>query len=66
MLTSLLNKLIAGQDLSQSEASELLEALLSDEATDARIAAVLVALASKGETEAELAGTQRFCLGVIV
>ncbi len=56
MLTSLLNKLIAGQDLSQSEASELLEALLSDEATDARIAAVLVALASKGETEAELAG----------
>jgi anthranilate phosphoribosyltransferase len=56
MLSELLNKLIARQDLAQSEAAALLEAILADEATDARIAAALIALASKGETEEELAG----------
>jgi len=56
MLTHSLNKLIAREDLSQSDAAALLDAMLGDDATDARIAAVLVALAAKGETEAELAG----------
>jgi len=56
MLPELLNKLIARQDLAQSEAAALLEAILAEEATDARIAAALTALASKGETEEELAG----------
>ncbi len=56
MLISLLNKIIAGRDLSQEEAAELLDSLLSDQSTDARIAAVLVALAAKGETVEELAG----------
>lgn len=56
MLPELLNKLIARQDLDQSEAAALLEAILDDGATDARISAALVALASKGETEEELAG----------
>jgi anthranilate phosphoribosyltransferase len=56
MLAPLLNKLIAREDLTQSEAAALLDAMLCDDATDARIAAALVALASKGETEEELAG----------
>jgi anthranilate phosphoribosyltransferase len=56
MIPELLNKLIARQDLDQPEAAALLEAILADDATDSRIAAALIALASKGETEEELAG----------
>src|SRR5215813_3305413 len=56
MLPELLKKLIARQDLAQAEAAALLEALLADDATDSRIAAALIALASKGETEEELPG----------
>jgi anthranilate phosphoribosyltransferase len=56
MLTELLNKLIARQNLIQSEAAALLDAILAEDVADARIAAALIALASKGETEEELAG----------
>jgi anthranilate phosphoribosyltransferase len=56
MLSELLNKLIARQDLAQADAAALLEAILADDVTDSRIAAALIALASKGETEEELAG----------
>jgi len=56
MLPELLNKLIARQDLAQFEAAALLDAILAEDVTDARIAAALIALASKGETEEELAG----------
>ena len=45
-----------GENLSRAEASQLLEALLDDEATDAQIAATLIALKQKGETVEELAG----------
>jgi anthranilate phosphoribosyltransferase len=45
-----------GEDLARAEASLLLDALLDGEATDAQIAAALVALAVKGETVNELAG----------
>jgi anthranilate phosphoribosyltransferase len=48
--------LIARQNLIQSEAAALLDAILAEDVTDARIAAALIALASKGETEEELAG----------
>ncbi len=51
-----LARLVRHQDLSREEAFELLEALLDAEATDAQIAGALVALASKGETVAELTG----------
>ena len=34
MLSELLNKLIARQDLAQAEAAALLEAILADDATD--------------------------------
>jgi len=56
MINALLNKLIARSHLTQQEAAELLEQLISDRITEPEIAAVLVALASKGETEEELAG----------
>lgn len=56
MFSNPLNKLIAHQDLTQSEAATLLDAMLGDSATDAQIAAALIALASKGETAEELAG----------
>lgn len=45
-----------GEDLSRAEATLLLDALLDDLATDAQIAAALIALKLKGETVEELAG----------
>lgn len=56
LISETLHKLIAKQDLTQVEATVLLDAMLGEAATDAQIAAALVALASKGETEEELAG----------
>ena len=56
MINAFLTKLVTGEDLTQHESAELLEALLGEQATDAQIAAALTALALKGETAAELAG----------
>ncbi|HYG83011.1 MAG TPA: anthranilate phosphoribosyltransferase [Pyrinomonadaceae bacterium] len=55
-LRALLLRLMRGEDLRREEATALLDALLDGEATDAQIAAALVALAVKGETVEELAG----------
>jgi anthranilate phosphoribosyltransferase len=55
-LRAILLRLMRGENLSRGEASLLLDALLDGEATDAQIAAALVALAVKGETVEELAG----------
>jgi anthranilate phosphoribosyltransferase len=55
-LRQCLSRLLRCDDLTRGEASRLLDGLLDDEATDAQIAAVLVALAAKGETVDELAG----------
>ncbi len=51
-----LPRLVRREDLSRDDAGSLLDALLHDNATDAQIVAILVALASKGETVEELAG----------
>ena len=56
MFPESLNKLIAKQDLTRAEAAALLDTMLGESATDAQIAAALIALAGKGETEEELAG----------
>ncbi|OLE53713.1 MAG: anthranilate phosphoribosyltransferase [Acidobacteria bacterium 13_1_20CM_3_53_8] len=48
--------LMRGEDLRRDEAARLLDSILDGEATDAQIAAALVALAVKGETVEELAG----------
>jgi anthranilate phosphoribosyltransferase len=49
-------RLMRREQLSQGEAGEFLEALLSPNATDAQIAAALTALALKGETVEEIVG----------
>lgn len=55
-LDSVVPRLTRGQDLTQTEAVHLLDALLDSQATDSQIAATLVALARKGETVEELVG----------
>ncbi len=55
-LKQFLPGLMRGEDLSRSEAAQLLDALLDPAATDAQIASTLVALRLKGETFEELAG----------
>jgi anthranilate phosphoribosyltransferase len=55
-LTQFIARLVRREDLSREEAEQLLESLLDAEATDAQIAAALVALAAKGETVDELTG----------
>ena len=55
-LRALLLRLMRGENLRRDESAALLDALLDGEATDAQIAAALVALAVKGETVEELAG----------
>lgn len=56
VLRDFLNRLVRHEALSRDDAEQLLNALLEDDATDAQIAGVLVAFASKGETVEELAG----------
>ena len=55
-LRQFLVRLTRREDLTRSEASSLLEGLLSEDCSDLQIAAILSALATKGETTAELAG----------
>jgi len=52
----LLPALLARQDLTRLEATQLVNAMLSKETPDAQIAAALALLVSKGETPDELAG----------
>jgi anthranilate phosphoribosyltransferase len=56
VLRDYLPRLVRREDLSRDDAARLLNALLDEDATDAQIAAALVALAAKGETVEELAG----------
>jgi anthranilate phosphoribosyltransferase len=55
-LRDYLASLMRGENLSRADAAQLLDALLDSSATDAQIAAALVALKLKGETIEELAG----------
>jgi anthranilate phosphoribosyltransferase len=55
-LTEFIARLVRREDLNREEAEQLLESLLDADATDAQIAAALVALAAKGETVEELTG----------
>lgn len=52
----LLNKLIDGNNLSQKESSLILEEIIQGKYTSAQIAAVLIALRTKGETVDEIVG----------
>jgi len=51
-----LAKIVAGQNLTESEMGEMLSGILSGEISDAQIGAFMAALATKGETFVELAG----------
>ena len=55
-LQEFIARLLRREDLNRGEAEQLLDSLLDAEATDAQIAAALVALAAKGETVEELTG----------
>ena len=55
-LPAFIARLVRREDLNRDEAEQLLESLLDADATDAQIAAALVALAAKGETVEELTG----------
>ncbi len=55
-LRQFIPRLVRGEGLLREEAAELLNALLETNAGDAQIAAVLIALALKGETVDELVG----------
>ena len=56
MILDTLEKLLTKQDLTQEEAAGVTQEILSGEASAIQEAAFLVALAMKGETEAELLG----------
>ena len=51
-----IRRAVAGQHLSRQDAFAAINAILLPEATPAQVAALLIALATKGETAAELAG----------
>src|SRR5690606_2557946 len=53
---SLLQSLLAGKNLSISEATWAMRQVMAGEVSDARLAAFLVALRAKGETVAEIVG----------
>ncbi len=56
MIPDALKKIIAGENLSRAEAEAAMEQILSGNANDALIAALLIALRMKGETVDELVG----------
>ncbi|MDR2849570.1 MAG: anthranilate phosphoribosyltransferase [Verrucomicrobiota bacterium] len=59
VVSSLLKKLIARQDLTESETYGAVTAILAGEWTEAQTGAFLAALAAKGETAAEIAASAR-------
>jgi len=54
-----LNRLIAGEDLSAPEAEQLMQQMMDEELTPIHLAGVLVALRIKGETSDEVVGFAR-------
>jgi anthranilate phosphoribosyltransferase len=56
MIKDALKQVAAGRNLTRSEAAGLLEYIIDGDASDAQIAALLMALAMKGETIDELTG----------
>ncbi|MEA2340773.1 MAG: anthranilate phosphoribosyltransferase [Solirubrobacteraceae bacterium] len=56
VLTRAIDALASRQDLSREDAGNVLAEIMAGDATDAQIAAVLIALRTKGETVEEIAG----------
>lgn len=59
MIRESLAKLVRREDLDEAEIAEVVGEIMSGQATEAQMGAFLAALASKGETFAELAGAAR-------
>src|SRR3954471_6828213 len=56
VLTAAIDALASGRDLSQEQAGGVLAEIMAGNAGEAQIAAFLIALRTKGETEEEIAG----------
>ena len=56
MIREAIDRVIRGEDLNEDEAAAVMEEIMTGEATQAQLAAFLVALRMKGETPAEIAG----------
>jgi anthranilate phosphoribosyltransferase len=56
VLTRAIDALASGRDLSRDQAGSVLAQIMAGEATEVQIAAVLIALRTKGETVEEIAG----------
>jgi anthranilate phosphoribosyltransferase len=59
VLTSAIDAVASGRDLSTDEAAEVLAVIMAGDASDAEIAGLLIGLRTKGETVEELAGLAR-------
>lgn len=59
MYQDYLKKIIAREDLTEDQMAEMMNEIFSGQCTDAQIGAFMTALATKGETFAELAGAAR-------
>lgn len=59
MIQEAIQKLVSGQDIGGDGAREVMELIMSGQATDAQIGAFLIALRLKGETVDEIAGCAR-------
>lgn len=59
MFKEYLEMIIAGVELNEEQMSEMITAVLSGDITDAQIGAMMAALATRGETYAELAGAAK-------
>jgi anthranilate phosphoribosyltransferase len=59
MIREAIAKVVAGQDLTEAEASAVMDELMSEQATPSQAAALLVALRMKGETVDEITGMVR-------
>jgi anthranilate phosphoribosyltransferase len=59
MIQDSLKKIIQKQNLEESEMAEVMTEIMSGDATEAQIGALMAALATKGETFSELAGAAR-------
>lgn len=58
-MRDVLNRLIAGESLSASEAEDLMQRMMNEELTPVQLAGLLVALRIKGETSDEVVGFAR-------
>jgi len=59
MFREYLEMIIAGRQLDEEQMTEMIEAVLSGDITDAQIGAMMAALATRGETYEELAGAAK-------